>query len=114
MEFIGTHVTAEFYGISEVVLTDPSIMKDFLVEAVEQAGANVLGESIAMLNPGYTLVLLLSESHASIHTYPENDSCFIDIFTCGRECEPDKAIDILAHHLSPTQYDRRSIDRGRV
>ena len=40
---------------------------------------------------GYTAFLLLSESHASIHTWPEHGTATIDIFMCG-DCNPEEAL----------------------
>ena len=53
------------------------------------------------------MVLLLSESHASIHTYPEYNSCFVDLFTCGQKCSAEKFDMYLREYLKPKQTDSR-------
>ena len=49
------------------------------------------------------MVLILSESHASIHTYPEDRSCFVDFFTCGTDCLPENFDKTMREYLLPQQ-----------
>ena len=60
-------------------------------QAVEACGATLLNSARHVFPPdGMTIVMLLSESHASIHTYPEHNSCFVDLFTCGLDCQAEE------------------------
>ena len=59
---------------------------------------------------GITILILLSESHTSLHTYPENNSMFLDIFTCGNY-NPDKAFPFLLKELNPKSYNKNVIIR---
>lgn len=53
-------------------------------KAVRKTGAKVLKTVFHKFKPqGLSILTLLSESHASLHTYPEYDFCYLDIFTCG-------------------------------
>ena len=52
-----------------------------------------------------TLVALLSESHASIHTYPEHNSCFVDLFTCGLSFHAERFDAVMRAYLSPSQVE---------
>ena len=60
---------------------------------------------------GYTAVLLLSESHASIHTYPEHGACFVDLFTCGTTCKAEAFDQVLRDYLQPLQITQRILLR---
>ena len=62
---------------------------------------------------GVTVLALLSESHASLHTYPEEGSIFIDVFTCGHTAQPERAVELLAEALRPESVNTRTIRRGR-
>lgn len=63
---------------------------------------------------GLTAVWVLSESHFTVHTYPEHDYLSVDCYTCGEEGNPEAAIDRLIEILAPTRFSRRSLPRGGV
>jgi S-adenosylmethionine/arginine decarboxylase-like enzyme len=54
---------------------------------------------------------MLSESHATVHTWPEKTGCFIDFFTCG-QADPERALDVLRAALRPLRYHVILLDRG--
>ena len=60
---------------------------------------------------GVTVLALLSESHASIHTYPESGDIFVDVFTCGT-CEPHKAVAVLKRAFEPSAVQLNELKRG--
>jgi S-adenosylmethionine decarboxylase proenzyme len=62
---------------------------------------------------GVTVVALLSESHASLHTYPELGSVFLDEFTCGSAADPELAMRLLAESLGARTARLTTIQRGR-
>jgi len=82
--FCGKHLMLSFLGC-KVDLEDLSVIKRDMTTAIKAVGASIIGEAESKFSPhGVSIVFLLSESHASIHTYPEHNACFLDIFTCGR------------------------------
>jgi len=82
--FCGRHLMLSFVGC-KVDLDDLTALKRDMTAAIRAVGASILGEAESRFSPhGVSIVFLLSESHASIHTYPEHRACFLDIFTCGR------------------------------
>src|SRR5678809_323008 len=71
-------------GRGGVGLNNGRYLCDILRAAVERAGATVLAEHIQRFEPqGVTVLLVLAESHTSIHTYPEHGVYMADVFTCG-------------------------------
>ncbi len=58
-----------------------------------------------------TAVAVLSESHASLHTYPEHESCFVDIFTCGDRCNVESFDVVMQRFLQPATHSHRVIRR---
>src|ERR1700676_4084295 len=86
--FQGRHLIASYTGCSLSAMRDVDGLTDALHAAVAASGATLL-QSVRHIFPpdGMTALVLLSESHASIHTYPEHRSCFVDIFTCGSSCQ---------------------------
>ena len=57
------------------------------------------------------MVILLSESHASIHTYPEFNACFVDLFTCGEKCSSEYFDQALQSYLKPKLVNGRTLIR---
>jgi S-adenosylmethionine decarboxylase len=63
---------------------------------------------------GVTVLALLSESHASVHTYPEIGAMFVDVFTCGDKADPPVAIEYLVDALHATSVRTDLIARGHA
>ena len=110
-EFIGHHFRASFYQCDIKALNDIETLKKIMSQACVEAGATVLGildKKFEVPNHseliGGAIALLLSESHASIHTYPEYQSCFIDFFTCGTHCDANKFDHTLKLYLQPKSW----------
>ncbi len=114
-DFAGRHVLAEFAGVDAALCNDLAQLETALRESLTKAGATICDVVHKQFEPhGVTVLALLSESHASIHTYPESGDIFVDAFTCGDEANAEKAVDLLAEALSPTSIRRSTINRGRA
>lgn len=104
--FRGKHVLGELFGINACLLDDPYYLMRVFQNAIEKTNATVCAMEMKKFDPiGVTLLALLSESHASIHTYPERNALFFDVFTCGDHCTPECFADSLAYELqAQTKY----------
>ncbi len=99
-EFVGYHLVASYMDCDYERLTDLPALKEAMLLGIAESGATLLQTSDYVFPPdGYTCVMLLSESHASIHTYPEEKACFVDFFTCGRSCSAEKFEAVLREYL---------------
>lgn len=104
---------ASLIGCSTAALLDVELLLENFLTAARTAGATVLDSRHHVFpNGGMTAVLLLSESHASIHTYPENAACFVDLFTCGSAVDQAKFNQVLSAYLNPTQINQNVFTRG--
>ena len=113
-EFIGLHALGELTDVDPKVLDDLVAIQLYMEDAVEKSGARILDTVSHKFEPmGVTVLMLLQESHASIHTYPDKGSAFFDIFTCGRSCDPEKAATRLAKLLC-AQYSMEIFPRGQA
>ncbi|MGO4615850.1 adenosylmethionine decarboxylase [Nocardia sp. 2YAB30] len=111
--FTGRHAIAELEGIDPTLLDDENLLRTLLTEAVARAGATVLDVTSKRFVPrGITVLLLLSESHASIYAYPEIGAAFVDVFTCGERADPDHAVHLVAEALEPAAIRMNTILRG--
>jgi len=108
---LGQHFLLNIYGCSSLQLNDEFFLCDLIENAAESSGATVIKTiSYHFLPQGVTAVSLLSESHISIHTWPERGAAAIDIFTCG-DCIPKVGCDIILEQLKPTYHNLKRIDR---
>jgi len=108
---LGTHLIVELYGARNLFLPDPSI--PILRQAAIDCGAEILDDMFHDFGDryGFTGVIILSESHISIHTWPEHDYAAIDIFLCGG-LDPEKALPALQAYFKPERIVKKSIARG--
>ena len=112
-EFKGSHFVASYVGCNHDKLANVEALKTAFLLAVHACGATVL-EAVDYIFPpeGLTMLALLSESHASIHTYPEHNACFIDLFTCGTKCSAENFDRILREYLEPAEVHANLLPRG--
>ena len=101
---VGNHILADLYGIDAAVLRDQSV----------DAGARVLSSHFHSFGAeaGITGVVLLAESHISIHTWPECGMAAADIFMCGAS-DAQRALAFLVRELAPADSKSVSVGRGQ-
>ena len=98
----GRHVAVDTWGGDFELLNNTEWLQAQMIEAAEVCGATVLSvQSHAFEPQGATVLVLLSESHISIHTYPERGFAALDCYTCGESIDPQLAIDHMISVLKP-------------
>ena len=113
MNALGKHLLLDLKDCNEEVLNDLSFLRKAMVTAAVDCGATVLGESFHPFSPqGVSGVVIIAESHLSIHTWPEYGYAAIDIFTCGTSVEPEKAAQVLIEKLGAKDHSLMEIQRG--
>ncbi|AXB43873.1 adenosylmethionine decarboxylase [Amycolatopsis albispora] len=111
--FAGRHVLAELHEVDPALLDDEGFLRSALREVMESAGATVVGVQAHRFEPqGVTVLAMLAESHASVHTYPELGAMFVDVFTCGERADPELAVRLLAEALGTRSVISSTVDRG--
>lgn len=109
----GRHVAVDTWGVDFDLLNNEEFLQAQLVDAAEACGATVLSVQSKQFEPqGATVLVLLSESHLSIHTYPERGFAAIDCYTCGETVDPQLAIDYLVSVLKPEKTYAKKLVRG--
>jgi S-adenosylmethionine decarboxylase len=113
VKFAGMHLLVDLWGASN--LCDPDHIDRALREAAEAAGATILHSHFHHFSPngGVSGVLVLAESHISIHTWPERDFAAIDIFMCGA-CNPHDSIPALKAAFQPRTINLGEQRRGLI
>jgi S-adenosylmethionine decarboxylase len=97
---IGRHCIFELQDGNPNLLDNEDFIKEALTKAADAAGAILLGIVSHKFEPqGVTAIALLSESHISIHSYPEYGYAAVDAFTCGEHTNPESACRSLKKSL---------------
>lgn len=112
-EAYGSHVLADLAGIAPGLLRDAAALETALVSAAAGAGARVLSAHFHHFGGehGVTGVVLLAESHITIHTWPEHRFAALDIFMCGH-ARPHDALAQIAQGLQAELQNVRTCARG--
>ena len=108
----GQHWLVDYRGCDVNLLRDVAALETMLVEAVKAAGAHPLERAFHPFEPeGVSGVVLLAESHITIHTWPAEGYAAVDFYTCG-DTEPGRAHNYLLEHLGCADASVAVVRRG--
>ncbi len=109
--FAGKHIIIECKG-QHAHLTKAALVS-ILNRAARASGATVLSSHFHRFGPqrGVTGVLILAESHITVHTWPEHDYAAFDVFMCGT-CKPEKAVEIIVSAAPAEMVKTHTLARG--
>ena len=110
---MGHHILSEMYGCEAGILNDRELIERLMVEAALEAGAEVREVVFHKFSPqGVSGVVVISESHLTIHTWPELGYAAVDVFTCGDKVNPLDACNYLFDGLRAKDFKNTVIMRG--
>lgn len=109
----GRHILADFFGVNKATLKDEKLIEEILVNAAKIANAKILNIYTHKFGGegGVTSLVALSESHISIHTWPETQLATVDVYMCG-SVEPELAINFIKEKLVPNNSKIDTFIRG--
>ncbi|MGE5551126.1 MAG: adenosylmethionine decarboxylase [Bacteroidota bacterium] len=111
---IGRHLIADFYFCEGSFLDDASSLEREMVHAARSAGAEVRQTCFHRFQPyGVSGVVIISESHLAVHTYPELGYAALDCFTCGRSIDPRMVCELLVASFKPKVVATECFTRGQ-
>ncbi len=109
----GRHLILDLYECDQEILNDYEELQRLLEASLVMAKANVLRIFGEKFEPqGVTLLALLAESHASIHTWPETGYCAIDLYTCGDTTQTHRAAEFLKTKLKAKTSEEKELVRS--
>ena len=115
MQSLGRHILAELYGCKFEVLNDINRVEDIMVNAALEAGAEIREFVFHKFSPqGVSGVVVISESHLAIHTWPELGYAAVDVFTCGEKVDPWDACRYLENMFGAEQMQATEVKRGLI
>ena len=108
---MGNHLLLEVYGVNFDLLNDSKSLQRVMEDGIKRAEMTILNIfSHDFLPQGCTIVIALAESHVSCHTWPEEGSIAIDVYTCGVGNPKLIAIEMLKY-LNSDNYNLRHLYR---
>jgi S-adenosylmethionine decarboxylase len=111
MNKLGKHVLLELWELE--ALNNEEWVRRILLQAAEEARCTVVSQAFHRFAPqGVSGVVVIAESHISIHTWPELGYAAVDIFTCGDRAMPELAAKFLVENMHAGQHSMRVLDRG--
>ncbi|HHW00375.1 MAG TPA: S-adenosylmethionine decarboxylase proenzyme [Clostridiaceae bacterium] len=113
MNALGRHILAEIYDCDSCILNDRNLIEKIMVESALEAGAEIREVAFHKFSPqGVSGVVVISESHLSIHTWPELGYAAVDVFTCGDKVDPWIACNYLTEKFSAKHMTATEVKRG--
>jgi len=110
---LGRHLLLELNDCNREALNDTDMIRDTMLKAAIDCGAVILGNQFHHFNPqGVSGVVVIAESHISIHTWPEYGYAAVDVFTCGSVVNPEIAAKVLIERLEAKHHSMMEVPRG--
>jgi len=112
---LGVHIILEFFGCDPNVIGRRDYVEKIMAEAAQKANTHTIGTFFHQFKPhGVSGVIVIEESHISIHTWPEYGFAAIDFFYCSDHVDADKALEVLKEGFKPARISRLEFSRGAV
>ena len=109
---LGDHLIVDLSGCDQELLLNYERSRDLFFNSARDAGLTVVSEGFYKFSPhGFTCFLLLAESHASLHAWPEFGYCAIDLFTCNLGMDLTPLLNKLQGLFGATHLSVRTITR---
>lgn len=109
---LGEHYICDLSNCDQERLMDARRSRDLFYQAVFESGLTIVSEGYYEFSPhGFTCFLLLAESHASLHAWPEHGYCAIDLFTCNLDLDIQPLINRLQVMFGAADISVRKIER---
>jgi len=110
---LGRHLLLELFDCDSDAITSLEVVKGALVEAAKRAQATIVDVVFHEFNPfGISGVVVIAESHLSIHTWPEYRYAAVDIFSCGDVLQPSVAANYLVEQFGAERASVVELQRG--
>jgi S-adenosylmethionine decarboxylase len=114
-QVLGRHLLVEFYNCNPEMLDNTLGIEEHMNEAARVCGATIVQSVFHRFSPwGVSGVVVISESHLAIHTWPEYGYASVDLYTCGDTVDPMAACEYLKKVLGATHSECQAIQRGRL
>ncbi len=116
IETIGFHYVVEAAGCDPEILGDANRIREIFLEAAKVGKMEIKASYFFKFSPptGVSGMVIVAESHISIHTWPERGYAALDVYTCGTSADPEKAVDYILEQLKARYAHVSEIKRGGI
>lgn len=106
-----TQLLVDLYGC-DADLNDTEFLMGVLERAADDVGAKIVRRVSQRFSPqGVSVILILAETHLSVHTWPEHGYAAVDVFICGEGRDPHPAWEVIREALKPESFEIKEIVR---
>ena len=113
MNALGRHLLLELFDCDSESINNLEAVKSSLIEAAKRAQATIVDVVFHEFNPfGISGVVVIAESHLSIHTWPEYRYAAVDVFSCGDVLQPEIAVTYLVEQFGAERASVVEMQRG--
>jgi S-adenosylmethionine decarboxylase len=115
LKALGRHLIVECYDCDADILNDAQLVEQYMIEAAREAEATIIKSVFHPFFPhGVSGVVVIAESHLTIHTWPEYGYAAIDVFTCGDQAYPERACEYIQRTLKARTSTIIEFKRGQL
>ncbi len=112
---LGKHIIAEFYSCDVLKMDNIKNIENVFLSAAKKSGATIVDSKFHQFSPhGISGVVVISESHLTIHTWPEYGYAAVDIFTCGDLIDNNKCLQMIKEGLGSEVVSVTEMSRGAL
>ena len=113
MDTIGYHYVVEASGCDPEVLKDPNRIREIFMNAAKAGNMEIKASYFFRFLPtGVSGVVIVAESHISVHTWPEEGYAALDVYTCGEKADPENAVDYILEKFRAQYAHVSEVKRG--
>lgn len=112
---LGRHILVEYYDCNEKKISNSNFVKNIMNKSAILANANIVESVFHQFNPwGVSGVVVIEESHLTVHTWPEYNYAAVDLFTCGDSLDPIKAFEYIQEEFESKRWELKELTRGNI
>ncbi len=112
---LGTHLLVELYGCNPNTIAHVHEVERALVDSAHTSNAHIVSHYFHAFEPyGVSGVVIIEESHYTIHTWPEHRYAAVDLFFCSETVDPQRAIEVLQERFQPERTEVMVVRRGQL
>ncbi len=110
---LGQHSLFDLHDCDVAKLADRDVVREAMMEAVRQSGGTIVAEVFHQFSPhGVSGVVVIAESHLTIHTWPERSFAAVDLFTCSTTLDHALVERLVAAALGAGRVEAKTLHRG--
>lgn len=110
---LGEHFLIDYYECDAKLINDLKHIRESMLEAAKRSKATIINDNFHQFSPqGISGVIVIAESHISIHTWPELGYASVDVYTCSDKMDAQAAIDFLKLSFKAERLHQTKVSRG--